>query len=209
MTRDAAKTRARILLQSTKLFAKKGFAGTSISDIVKATGNNKRMVYHYFGDKKGLYRAVFLQQWEELKEWFDRAFQKRIEAAGQRPIDTREAVSEALSIYFDFIASHQDFVRLMMWEGLEGGEISRSIWKEIRRPLYVQMTFLITQAQEEGKLDPNLDPAHLVVTFLGAISFYFGYAASLGDMFGEDPLTPQALAKRKDQLLRVLKDLFV
>lgn len=96
----------------------------------------------------------------------------------------------------------------MMWKGLEGGEISRSIWKEIRGPFYVQMEFLIQQAQEEGILDSNLDAAHFVATFLGAISFYFGYAPTLVDMIHEDPFSKEALAKRKFQLLRLLGDIY-
>ncbi len=206
-TRNPEQTRAHILAQSTGLFAAKGFEGTTISEIVAATGFNKRMIYHYYGDKKGLYRAIFVHEWAQLKESFDRAFQQRIEEASEKPVDSRELVQDALSIFFDFIASNQNFVRLMMWEGLEGGEISRSIWKEVRGPLYIQMEFLIKQAQSEGSLDSQLDPAHLVISFMGAISFYFAYASTMEDILGEDALTPQALKKRKSQLLRLMENL--
>lgn len=206
-SRNPEQTRALILAKSTVLFAAKGFEGTTISEIVEATGFNKRMIYHYFGDKKGLYRAIFVHEWAQLKESFDLAFQKRIEAASQQPVQSQELIQDALSIYFDFIASNQDFVRLMMWEGLEGGEISRSIWKDVRGPLYIQMEFLIQQAQEEGGLNPNLDPAQLVVSLLGAISYYFAYASTMAEMLGEDPLSAPALAKRKTHLLRLVENL--
>lgn len=201
--RNAVKTKAHILEQATHVFAASGFKGTSLSQIVAATGFNKRMIYHYFDDKQGLYRAIFLHQWGELKEWFDKAFQRQMRK--EQEISAKELLVEAVSVYFDFMAGHQEFVRLMMWEGLEGGEISRSIWRDIRGPLYVQMEFLIKQSQEEGILDKQLDPAHFIMSFMGAISFYFAYAASLIDILGEDPLKPEALAKRKVQLVRLIE----
>jgi TetR/AcrR family transcriptional regulator len=206
--RNPTETRTRILKEATKLFAVSGFAGNPISEIIRAAKVNKRMIYHYFGDKKGLYRAVFLQQWGELKEWFDRAFRRRLEESGGRPPNSRELMSEALGIFFDFMASHRDFVRLMMWEGLEGGEVSRSLWADVRGPLYVQIEFLAKQAQEEGFLDRNLDPAHLIVSFLGVISFYFAYAPTLFDILHKDPFDPAALAERKRQVLKLLEGLY-
>jgi TetR/AcrR family transcriptional regulator len=205
-SRNAAKTKAHILAKATQLFAVKGYEGTSLSDIVQATEVNKRMIYHYFGDKRGLYRAIFLHQWGELKEWFDKAFAKRMETT--KPMSGRELLAEAVAVYFDFMVHHQEFMRLMMWEGLEGGEISRSLWKDIRGPLYVQMEFLIKAAQDEGVLDKQLDPAHFVVSFMGAISFYFAYAPSIGDMIGQEPLTANALEKRKQQLLYLLENVY-
>lgn len=206
--RNALETKERILREATKVFAKYGFAGTPISALIKASRVNQRMIYHYFEDKNGLYRAIFLQQWGELKDWFDRAFKKRIEQSGAHPPTSRELLVQALEIFFDFMSYHQNFVRLMMWEGLEGGHVSRSIWTDIREPLFVQMEFLITQAQKEGGLSSKADPAHLIISFLGAISFYFAYALSLSDMIKKNPLDLQALAERKIQVLDLLEGLY-
>ena len=205
-TRNAKRTRDRILTQASRLFAEKGFEGTAVSEITRASGVTKRMLYHYFGDKKSLYRAVFVHEWGELKEWYDKALKQRME--DPRPVETKELLAESVAIFFDFMAQRPQFVRLMMWEGLEGGEISRSIWKDVRGPRYVQMEFLIKQAQEEGLLDVNLDAAHLVVSFLGIISFYFAYAPTLKDMIHEEPFSDSALEKRRFQVLRLLNTLY-
>lgn len=206
-TRNAKRTRARILTMASELFAEKGFEGTAVSEITRASGVTKRMLYHYFSDKKGLYRAVFVHEWGELKEWYDKALKKRMEDPSS--VETKELLAESVSIFFDFLARRPQFVRLMMWEGLEGGEISRSIWKDVRGPLYVQMELLIRQAQEEGLLDINLDAAHLVVSFLGVISFYFAYAPTLEDMIHEEPFAEEALANRKFQIMRMLESLYI
>src|SRR5690606_4248640 len=102
----------------------------------------------------------------------------------------------------------QDFVRLMMWDGLEGGNVSNSIWKEARGPLFVQVDFFLQAAKEEGFLPKELDTGHLVVSFLGAISFYFAYAPTLKEMIGKDPLSKETLRQREEHLIQLLEALY-
>ncbi len=51
--------RERLLLAGLKLFAEQGYAKTSIRQIALAAGANVAAVSYYFGNKEGLYRAVF------------------------------------------------------------------------------------------------------------------------------------------------------
>lgn len=204
-TRNPGATRALILARATEIFARSGFEGTSINDVVEATGVNKRMIYHYFGDKRGLYREVSLVQWQELRHWVDSAIAERLFGRSGSPADTRGLLTAVLGIFYDFMAGHQAFVRLMMWDGLEGGEISRDLWGEVRGPLFRQATALLAEAQREGTLDPALDPGHLIISFLGVTGFHFAYTSSLGDLIGKDPLAPEAVAERREQVQRLLE----
>lgn len=52
-------TRKLILDSSLKLFANKGFHGTSISDIAKAAGISKGLAYNYFESKEKILEAIF------------------------------------------------------------------------------------------------------------------------------------------------------
>ena len=60
--RDPAAARARILAAAAEEFAAAGFAGARVDAVARQAGCNKRMLYHYFGDKQGLYRAVLEQR---------------------------------------------------------------------------------------------------------------------------------------------------
>lgn len=51
-------TRTKLIHASAKLFAQKGFLGTSIRQICRAGGTNVSAVRYYFGDKYGLYLAT-------------------------------------------------------------------------------------------------------------------------------------------------------
>lgn len=52
-------TRTRLLAASGPVFAAKGFDGATVRDICAAAEVNIASVGYYFGDKLGLYRAVF------------------------------------------------------------------------------------------------------------------------------------------------------
>ncbi len=55
---DDENTKDRILKIATKLFAQKGYDGTSIRDIVKAANVNVAMVSYYWGGKKELFHGI-------------------------------------------------------------------------------------------------------------------------------------------------------
>ncbi|HYO01160.1 MAG TPA: TetR/AcrR family transcriptional regulator [Mycobacterium sp.] len=58
-TERTAATRARLLEAGRQLFAIDGFAGVSTQAIVDAAGVTRGALYHQFGDKTGLFAAVY------------------------------------------------------------------------------------------------------------------------------------------------------
>ena len=67
VTRDPERTRAAILAAATAEFTAKGLTGARVDAIAKSAGANKRMIYHYFGDKDGLYLAVLEATYEAIR----------------------------------------------------------------------------------------------------------------------------------------------
>ncbi|MCF8042575.1 MAG: TetR/AcrR family transcriptional regulator [Desulfarculaceae bacterium] len=56
----------KLALNALELFAERGFAGTSIRDIAKATGLSISNIYHHFGNKEGLLLAILKTSSERL-----------------------------------------------------------------------------------------------------------------------------------------------
>jgi len=56
---DGIEARQRLMHAALVLFAEKGYAKTSIREIALAAHANVAAISYYFGDKAGLYRAVF------------------------------------------------------------------------------------------------------------------------------------------------------
>jgi AcrR family transcriptional regulator len=62
-------TRAALLESATRLFVERGFAGTSLDDVVRDARVTKGALYHHFrGGKTGLFEAVFTEVDQQLAE---------------------------------------------------------------------------------------------------------------------------------------------
>ena len=59
MVRSGGETRENIIRQAAALFNQRGFAGSSMSDIMEATGLQKGGIYRHFGSKEELALEAF------------------------------------------------------------------------------------------------------------------------------------------------------
>ena len=62
LTKRGAATRARIVEGAAELMYERGVAGTSLDDIMAATGTSKSQLYHYFDGKDALVLDVIRSQ---------------------------------------------------------------------------------------------------------------------------------------------------
>lgn len=56
-----AETREKLLAAARKAFGTIGYAGSSMDDFTREAGLTRGALYHHFGDKQGLFRAVVEQ----------------------------------------------------------------------------------------------------------------------------------------------------
>ena len=105
--RDPRRTQQRILAAALKEFSAKGFSGARVDAIARRAAINKRMLYHYFGDKERLFREVLRRKITERQAW---------NAA------TPEQPAEYLPLLFDLACNDADWIRLLEWEALRGGK---------------------------------------------------------------------------------------
>jgi TetR/AcrR family transcriptional repressor of nem operon len=67
MARKRAFNIDEVLIQATNVFAQYGYAGTSIDQLVEATGLQRGSIYQTFGNKAGLFREAFTHQLDSYK----------------------------------------------------------------------------------------------------------------------------------------------
>lgn len=138
VSRDPDGTRRRILDAALRAFATNGFAGARVDQIARRAQVNKRMLYHYFTDKKGLFRAVLRHKITERMG--------RIEE--QAP---KTGVASSLPLWFEQNCRDADYVRLLAWESLQ--TINRPVQdEEERRRISRQVAAIIKQKQASGRL---------------------------------------------------------
>src|SRR5499425_2961258 len=58
-------TRERIIAKAAELFNQRGLEGTSLSDLMEATGLEKGGIYRHFPSKEGLAAEAFDYAWRE------------------------------------------------------------------------------------------------------------------------------------------------
>lgn len=68
MPRNAAATRERILDAAEKLFAKRGFEGVTVRQIMAQAGADVALAYYHFKSKRDLFDAVLLRRANTLNE---------------------------------------------------------------------------------------------------------------------------------------------
>jgi len=57
-TRSHGSSNSRILTRALELFSAKGYDATSVREICEAAGVTKPTLYHFYGSKEGVYRAI-------------------------------------------------------------------------------------------------------------------------------------------------------
>lgn len=85
MVRDG-QTRERFLEVALHLFAEQGYDGTTVDDIVAEVGVTPPSLYHHFGSKEGLLRAVVDPLVEALDDLVARAPGVNSSAESRRPV---------------------------------------------------------------------------------------------------------------------------
>jgi len=143
----ASGTRERLLETASHLFAEKGYASTSVREIVARAGVSKPVLYYYFQSKEGLYYAILKWGAEVQKKIIDDVFQESGTVQDRIIFLYRriyEEIQEYQGLYtmihgliygppqgapgYDFPIYHRQMfnaVKQICFEGLSSGEIKK------------------------------------------------------------------------------------
>ncbi len=197
--RNAERTRKAILAAALKEFAQAGFAGARIEKIVKAAKCNIRMLYHYFGDKKGLYMAVLESAYMDL-----RAREAELKIDFEKPLD---GFLELQRFTFDYFEKNPRFEGLLRNENLQHGKFAAQsrVVSETAFPLRRTIEGLIESGQRQGIFGPDLDPVQIYVTIAAMSRFHLANGYSLSATLNTDMSAPEWRRARLDHALALLE----
>lgn len=197
--RNADVTRDKILKVAYREFARHGFAGARVDRITRLAKVNARMIYHYFSSKEGLYRAVLLEAYKDIRQ---KETALNIERLG--PID---GILALFDFTFEHFAAHPEFISLLANENLMRGKfvLSNAAVTDVTSPLRLSLERLVEQGVATGLLSPKLTAVQVYVTIASLSWFHLSNAYTLSAMFGED-LTKEAWRRaRRAEARKVLE----
>lgn len=162
---DPERTKEDILEIATHAFARDGLTGSRINDISGLTAASKRMIYYYFENKEGLYRAVLERCYADIRS--------REEAIGVEDLPPEDALAQLVRLKFTYHLEHPEFVRLVMVENIHQGEHMGYLKEAKARGLFAlqQLTRLLERGVATGIFRPDLNPID-VHTSISALCFY-------------------------------------
>jgi AcrR family transcriptional regulator len=184
--RDPQRTRDRILAAALAEFSEHGFAGARVARIARRARVNKRMLYHYFGNKEDLFREIFDRKLRERTGWITEA------PAG---------LGESLRYWFDMACEDSDWIRLTQWEALGLGE-GPVVREEERRASLLRALGDLRDRQRRGFLPDDLDPGHLLLAILGLITYPLAFPRVTRMVTGRAASDPAFRRQRAEFLQR-------
>lgn len=188
-------TAERILAAAENYFAAHGLAGARTEGIAEAAKVNKAMLFYYFKNKRHLHRAVLENLFQQFRS---SVYSLRKEADSP----CRQLLALAAG-YFDFLAAHPNYPRLVQREAMEASGNFKWIVGEYLNPFHSEVVHAIRRGIRQGEIR-KIDPEHTAFSILGMTTSYFAAAPILSQIAKRDLLAPQAVAVRRTALLDFL-----
>ncbi|MGU3436048.1 TetR family transcriptional regulator [Actinomycetes bacterium M1A6_2h] len=197
--RNSDLTKHDILEVATSEFADKGYAGARVDEIARQTHTTKRMIYYYFMDKEGLYKAVLERSYLVIREQ-----ESSVDIEGLSPVD---AIREIAGVTFDHHEQHPDFIRLVATENILRGEHIKTsdVLGRLGNPAAELLGTILARGQDGGIFRTDVDALDVHMVISSYCFFRLSNRYTFDALFGRDLTDPST----RDHLRRMLGDLVI
>ena len=161
MATEPVRSSDRILQQALELFSKKGYEATSVREICAAAGITKPTLYHFYGSKEGVYRAI-------VDGTLD-AFRSAMAAAVEGPGHPADRLKRVARLHFARVRENDQLFRFIL--ALIHNPASAAPRTDFPR-FYEGMVGLVAKVVEEGVRTGQFAPGPVEVrmlVFMGAM----------------------------------------
>ena len=197
--RNPEDSRDRILQAARQEFAAHGLGGARVDRISEQAGINKRMLYHYFGNKDDLFAAVL-----EANYAHKRASEQAMRLENEEP---REAIRKLVTLTWNYYIDHPEFMNLLNSANLHQARHvqASSTVKEMRNPFIHMIGNILDNGVKAGVFKPGVDPVQLYISIAGLSYFYLSNQHTLSAIFGRKLLSPVAKTKRLNHMVDMVR----
>jgi TetR/AcrR family transcriptional regulator len=158
---DGDRTRSAILKAAEELFVESGFAATSMATVAKQAGVTKSLIHHHFGSKRELWDAVKLEVMEEYGR-------QQEQLLTQRAPDV-SLIEDSFVVYFRFLQSHPNVVRLWTWMAIENDQQCA----DLSKALSAAGVAILRQGQAAGQIRSDVEAEYILAQFFTLVRGWF------------------------------------
>ncbi len=196
--RGPARSRRAILEAALAEFARHGYGGARVSRIAHTAGVNKRMLYHYFGNKEALYLAALESAYETIRA--------RELALDVERLEPRQAVRALVRTIWSHFLDHPEFVSMLANENLNRARyiVRSAVIPGLQPPLIALIERLLARGVAAGLFRRDADPLQLYLSIAGLCFFYFSNHRTLSVIFRRDFMAEEALAIRLEHVTEMV-----
>lgn len=189
--RNAETAKADLIASATREFAENGFALTGIEAIAEPTGLNKKMIYHYFGSKEGLYISVLEEAYLGIR--------KMEQSLKLEELDPLDAIQKLVEATWDYYIAAPEFLALVNQENLLQATYLKKSGIVTRRTstLLSSVQKVLDRGVSDGVIRPGIDPMQLNHSIAGLGFYYLNNRFTNTELYEFDHMTPDALAARR------------
>lgn len=178
--RDPERTSAAILAAAVHEFSQRGYEGTRVDSIAKRAHINKRMLYHYFGSKDGLYLAVLEGRYAAI-----RSAERELDLTHRQPA---EAMRDLILFTWNYFLEHPEFLSLLATENQHKARFLKQSDRivQLNSPLIDAIREVLARGSEAKIFKPGVDAVQLYISIASLGAFYLSNRWTLSTIFRRD-----------------------
>jgi AcrR family transcriptional regulator len=154
--------RHRLLHVAADVFARKGYAATTVNEIVEAAGVTKPVLYYYFENKAGIFQEIFV---ESL-----RLFQEALRAPQDPKLPVIDRMVDLCGRIYELYSSHLEIARLFhsLYYGPPQGAPPMDL-EMFHMPFQDALARLVEEGVRTGEFRPG-SPEEILFAVMGPVS---------------------------------------
>jgi len=196
--RDPERTAAAILAAAVQEFSTRGYEGARVDAIAKRAKINKRMLYHYFGGKDGLYLAVLEGRYAAI-----RSAERLLDLTHREPI---EGMRNLILFTWHYYLDHPEFLAILATENQHRARFLKQSDRivQLNSPLTEAMREVLHHGAEAGLFKRDIDPIHLYISIAALGAFYLSNRWTLSTIFRRDLASETEIAAWGDHIVAMV-----
>jgi AcrR family transcriptional regulator len=186
--RDPQRTSAAILAAAVAEFSQRGYDGARIDGIAKRARINKRMLYHYFGGKEGLYLAVLEGRYAAI-----RSAEMKLDLTHREPVD---GMRELIHFTWDYFLANPEFLSILATENQHKARFLKQSDRivQLNSPLVDALAQVLKHGEERKIFRAGVDPISLYISIASLGAFYLSNRWTLSTIFRRDLISDKEVA---------------